>query len=301
MEVQDLMVIGDDVREYRLWGKTVRARKLITRLQGMESTVYVDEQGNALMEFGPMGLVMRQEPMERALEIADGSGKVDFLEIYSVKPLGAIANPRNVTRARYRVGGVEMGQLARVSSRQQVAAGESGVVDVGLPASSPGQAEDLERCASDAPFIESRDPAIRAAAQSAVSGAEDRLDSLQRLTDWVFAAIKKESAAGIPSALAVLQKKTGDCNEHSVLFTAMARSLGIPTRIELGLVFQGGRFYYHAWPAAWIGDRWIEFDPTFGQRRADAARLALAAGDMSNALELVGMIGNITIEILAAE
>jgi len=68
----------------------------------------------------------------------------------------------------------------------------------------------------------------------------------------------------------------------------------------LGVVYQEGRFYYHAWPAAMVEGRWVEFEPTFGDRRADAARIALAAGDMSTASKLATIIGNLKIEIVEA-
>jgi len=121
------------------------------------------------------------------------------------------------------------------------------------------------------------------------------------LSQWVFKAVKKRPSAGLPSALAVLETRQGDCNEHSMLFTALARSAGIPARLELGLVYQAGRLYYHAWPAAWVRDRWIEFEPTFGLKRADAARIALAAGNLGDSIELAGAIGRIKVEILEAQ
>ena len=41
----------------------------------------------------------------------------------------------------------------------------------------------------------------------------------------------------LPSALEVLKTRVGDCNEHTTLYVAMARSLGIPARIAVGLVY----------------------------------------------------------------
>jgi len=150
----------------------------------------------------------------------------------------------------------------------------------------------------DAPFIESRESAVKIAAAEAMSGGSSRADSLDKLSDWVFRSVAKKPSAGIPSALAVLKTRSGDCNEHSVLFTALARSMAIPTRIQLGAVYQAGRFFYHAWPACLIDGIWVEFEPTFGDHRADAARISLANGDLSAAGQLAGAIGNIQIEII---
>jgi len=301
-KMQDLVVIGAQERQHWLMGKEVTARKLTTRMAGFESTLYVDEEGNTLAEFGPMGMVIRREEMERALDLGDDLGQVDFLAIYAIKPEGSVEAPRKVCRARYRLTGVDLDDVAKASYRQRLIHPEQGIIEVSTVSETRDTPdEELEGYTRDAPFIESRERRIRQAAKGAMMDGTSRLDSLERLADWVFEVIKKRPSAGIPSALAVLETREGDCNEHSVLFTALARSLGIPSRIMMGVVYQAGYFYYHAWPAGWADGCWVEFDPTFGQRSADAARIALVAGDMTNAVELAGIIGKIEIEILEAE
>jgi transglutaminase-like putative cysteine protease len=89
----------------------------------------------------------------------------------------------------------------------------------------------------------------------------------------------------------------GDCNEHAMLFAALARAAGIPARVEAGLVYLQGKFYYHAWNLLFLG-RWVTADALFGQLPADATHLRLATGSMQQQVDLVGVIGNITIEIL---
>ena len=302
MQMQDMIVIGGG-RERRMFkGQEINVRKLITRMAGLESTIFVDTEGNTLEEHGPMGIMMRREEMEQALEIEGGGGGVDFLAIYAVKPEGTIKAPRKTTRALFRITNVSLDQAITASNRQQVIDNKEGIIEV-LQHAKPGNISEqqFEIYSSDAPFIESRDSRIRQAAAEAMRDGISRLDSLQRLTSWVFRTVDKKPAAGLPSALAVLKMKQGDCNEHSILFTALARSAGIPTRIQLGLVYQSGRFYYHAWTAAWVEDRWVEFEPTFGLETADAARIALATGDLRNSIELAEVIGRIEIEILEVE
>ncbi|MFH0765643.1 MAG: transglutaminase domain-containing protein [Calditrichota bacterium] len=300
LEMQDLVVIGAPLQLHRLWGNDVMTRKLTTRLSGLESALYVDEFGNTLGEFGPMGMVLRREDMQMALD--DGGGdrsQVDFLAIYAVKPIGELRAPRRASVVRYRVIGVSLEHIVAASDRQTIIDPDSGLIEVtDQPEIRPANTEKLKKYKRDAPFIESREKSIRLAALTAVDQGKSRADSLAKLTHWVFKAVRKRPAAGIPSALAVLQMREGDCNEHSVLFTAMARSLGIPTRIQMGVVYQGGSFYYHAWPAAWVDGAWMECDPTFGQETADAARIALVSGDLSDAVSLASVIGRLSIEII---
>jgi transglutaminase-like putative cysteine protease len=56
----------------------------------------------------------------------------------------------------------------------------------------------------------------------------------------------------LPSAREVLRTRVGDCNEHTVLYVAMARALGMPAPIAVGLVFVYGAFYDHAWPEVYL-------------------------------------------------
>ncbi len=102
------------------------------------------------------------------------------------------------------------------------------------------------------------------------------------------------------SALAALQKKSGNCQSHSKLYTALARAVGIPTRFVSGLVSQDGRgFLYHSWAESWINGRWVAIDPTFDQLPADPTHLALFEGHTVAELSpLVGIIGKIKVTVL---
>lgn len=111
--------------------------------------------------------------------------------------------------------------------------------------------------------------------------------------------LDKQMTVSLPSAVDVLQSRRGDCNEHATLFAALARAAGIPAKLCLGVVYMDGRFYYHAWNAVYCG-KWIELDPTFGQEPADAARLRIIEGDLTQQNRLLPALGNIKIEILEA-
>jgi transglutaminase-like putative cysteine protease len=77
---------------------------------------------------------------------------------------------------------------------------------------------------------------------------------------------------------------------------AFARAEGIPAKVEAGLVYLNGRFYYHAWNLLYLG-RWITADSLFGQIPADVSHIRLATGELKDQLNLMSMIGNIHLEI----
>ncbi len=107
----------------------------------------------------------------------------------------------------------------------------------------------------------------------------------------------KDYAISLPSAVDVLEVKKGDCNEHTSLYTALARAAGLPSKICIGIVYKDGVFYYHAWPAVHL-DGWRPLDPTFGQDIADATHIKLLEGGFERQAELMRVVGKISIQVL---
>ena len=109
----------------------------------------------------------------------------------------------------------------------------------------------------------------------------DPVVAARRINQWVYDSLVKTVAVTIPSAIQVLESRSGDCNEHTQLFIALARAAGIPARAAAGLAHVGSKFYYHAWPEVYIdegADRglWLPVDPTLNEFPADATHLRLA-------------------------
>ncbi len=126
------------------------------------------------------------------------------------------------------------------------------------------------------------------------------MNAARRLTDWVHDNLDKRITLSVPSARQVLEARRGDCNEHTVLYVALARAAGLPARTAAGLVYVRGRFYYHAWPEVWL-DRWVPVDPTLGQFPADASHLRFVVGGLARQVELVRLIGKLRLDIVSVE
>ncbi len=151
------------------------------------------------------------------------------------------------------------------------------------------------------PLIQSDDERIIRTAEQMVNWRfmwdKDPLRITRVLTTGVNRMLEKEITFSVPNALQVLEARRGDCNEHTVLFVALARALGLPARTAVGLVYVDGAFFYHAWPEVWLGE-WVAVDPTFGQYPADAAHLRFVTGGLANQVEIVRLIGNLDIEVI---
>jgi len=149
-------------------------------------------------------------------------------------------------------------------------------------------------------FVQSDHPDILALAGTLAKKTMSSRDKVIRIKDWLFTEIEKRPVLSVPSALETLKNKMGDCNEHAVLFAALARAAGVPARIEAGLVYLNGRFYYHAWNSVFL-DRWVTVDALMNQFPADVTHIRFTRGGPENQLDLMGVIGNINLEIVGIE
>jgi transglutaminase-like putative cysteine protease len=216
-----------------------------------------------------------------------------------------IVEPRDVKKLKLRLIGVTL-PADEVNGSGQTVDGE--LIELTDPRDltpSPIPA-DLDNYLRAEPFIESDAPEIRAAAEHMVEGVTGKRAQAERLTREVNALLDKKPTVSLPSALEVLRTKVGDCNEHTALFVALARSLKIPARINVGVVYVHGAFYYHAWPEVYLEEgnkrgMWLPVDPTFNQFPADATHLRLARGGLDKQAAILPMIGTVKMYVTDVE
>ncbi|MBI5148564.1 transglutaminase domain-containing protein [Candidatus Pacearchaeota archaeon] len=113
---------------------------------------------------------------------------------------------------------------------------------------------------------------IRNKANELVSGKTDLFDAIHEIGNFVYTNLTydKDYVDTVEKASWVLENKKGVCDEYSILFIALVRSLGIPAKYVTGIVYSpttyGGFFGNHAWAEVYMpGYGWIPFDLTFGQ------------------------------------
>lgn len=106
-------------------------------------------------------------------------------------------------------------------------------------------------------------------AEELAESAESDLEVLQNIFEFVITNVTYDfdKAASVPSGYLpdvdeTLETGTGICFDYAALMTAMLRSRGIPTQLEIGYTNDG---VYHAWISTYLQDKgWvdniIEFD-----------------------------------------
>jgi transglutaminase-like putative cysteine protease len=274
---------------------------------GLHTTSWITDTGEVVREESPMGMVSVRESPERArAKSAPPSVGRDLIDDAAVVPQGKhrILEPRDVQRIRLRLEGVPLADPALQGAGQRITGDIVELVDPRTLEPEPGDRL-AARFLGPEPLIESDDPGIMQEAAAAVQHIRGDRARAERLLRHVHAIVEKKPTISLPSAREVLRTRVGDCNEHTALYVAMARALGIPARIAVGLTSMRGAFYYHAWPEIYISENgrglWLPVDPTLNQFPADATHLRLARGGLDRQAAILPLIGRIKITILELE
>lgn len=287
-------------------GTNLPTTVLASTLSGLRTLSWVDAQGRTVRADTGMGWTLEAcSPAEAYDAFRSGrqTPQADMLERLSVTcqpPLRLTAPAR---RLKLRLSGVTMEPAELATSRQQAEAASGGAILLTSVCSAPpatNRAPPAAKYLAATLAIQSGDPEIVAAARRIVQGRATPLAQAAAIHDWVFANLRKELVVTLPNARDVLRSRQGKCTEHALLSVALARAIGIPAVMKVGLVWHEGAFYYHAWPAFFVGD-WIETDPTLGQPFADASHLALTEGELADQAGILKFMGRLHIEVLEAE
>jgi hypothetical protein len=287
-------------REVVRWGgREEEAHRLETTFAGLTTTAWVNESGEVLQEETPLGWTLRKEAPGSSLHARTAGPSPDVLLQSAVPAIGFAGDASKLTSAKLKLSNFPDGFDALDGGRQRFADDVVEVTVETAPYRGVERLDDDERAAALAAdaFIQADDARIVEHAEKLT----ERLDSVEKakvLSDWVYVTLAKSPTLSLPSATEILEQRVGDCNEHAVLYTALARAAGLPTRISTGLAYTGGQFYYHAWPEVWLG-RWVAVDPTFGQFPADPLHVRLLTGGLETQYEVLGLLGRgASIEVL---
>jgi len=248
---------------------------------GIKTRTWATKDGEILKEESGMGFTMQKENAEDAMDIAALAEKTghDLLSEFSIASNIQIQSPRDVNYLR----------IEKNDSTMEITRDKE-------PDLSKALAIPIQDIPEEA-FIQSKDEGIIRLANQIVGPEKNSWSAARKILRWVYVNIRKTPTLSIPSALDVLATREGDCNEHTALFTAISRSIGIPTKMIAGLVYLDGAFYYHAWPQVYVGE-WVDMDPTLGQEIADATHIPLVEGGIKKQLELIRIIGQLKIRVV---
>jgi len=297
----NVSIVGEETIE--LMGEQIKTIKLTIDFKGALQTAWMDQNGEVIKETGLLGLTLEKTTREDAYAgISDQLGE-DITQIASLESNKKLKTPRKIKTLTIALENIDYDNLDLDGGRQSLSGNTLTISKESKSKEIPGKdTSPLEvdtTFLSPEAFIQSDHPKIQRLAAKIVSKDDTSIQKTKKLVDWMFDKIEKRPVLSVPDALTTLENREGDCNEHAMLFAALARAAGIPAKIEAGLVYLRGRFYYHAWNSVYA-DRWITVDSVFGQFPADATHIRIVSGSPNAQLDLMPVIDRLKIKVLDA-
>jgi hypothetical protein len=281
-----------------------KAFKIRTVASGHRATTWIDAHGRPQLELALNGVIISalETPTEarRYLALAALNKRDTLVDFSLVRPDRPLDQPRSIHRLRLALAGAPQappegpGQRCAAESDNWVCELVAGGVE---PASS---LEAGARYLQSSVTVPAETHAIRDTALRIAGIEQDRRRQIDMILQWMQANIRRVPV-DVFSALDVLERREAECQGHAYLYAALARSLGIPTRVVNGLAYSEAAdgFLYHSWAESYLDGAWHAVDPTFGQPVADATHLKVIEGEsISDLLPLLDWVGKVRITIL---
>jgi hypothetical protein len=296
-EADDLVVVTvDKVEARRTAGITNRVATLSLAYDksGITMKSQVASGGSVLLMSLGAALTLRQEEEEVArsgvvgLDVVDSGVRVD----------AQLGDPAEVSRLVLTATVPDGFALPNAPNQvvEPLAGGRVRVTLVRGPGATVAAPERSAALAEDA-IVDWRAAPVRELAERLTAGLSTSREKVDALAGWVHDNLDKKLATHLPTASAILERKVGDCTEHTWLFTALARAAGLPARPVYGVAWAGDhdkRFAYHAWAEVDLDGTWWAVDPTWGEPVADATHLKLGFE-----LKRVGaVVGGLALEVI---
>ncbi|MGQ9465862.1 MAG: transglutaminase-like domain-containing protein [bacterium] len=284
--------------------KQFMGKKVEINFLGMVSYLWLDNNYHIIKSEIP-NLRMEMIPMtkEEALAEIKSQGAFDLLGFFSIKLPVPLPEDKNINFLKLKLNDLQTEGLDLSDDYQKVVSKEPLTVEIiradinGLN-DFQGTSRTHQEFLTPSAYIQCDNPEIIKEAKKITGNEKSAIVRTKKLVNAVHQMIRKVATPSMPSAIDVLKTKEGDCNEHAVLFTALARASGIPTKIYVGLVnLEGNAYFYHAWCAVYLG-KWVPVDPTFNQFPADVYHLKLKEGEISDWAEVLKVVGKLKIEVM---
>jgi hypothetical protein len=273
-------------------------------------TSEISKNGGLIVENSDLaGMPLQARPItaDEYTKLLIQGTKKDLVEIAKVS-FPAIPNSKSLDRLKVRISGVDLTSFG-LNRHRQTLSGDRLTVQIekarvqGLNAQSLAGQKDFERYLQGDSAVPVHAAPIQRKAREIIGDESNLWKRALLIQQYVYENVQKIPTVSVPNGLEVLKTMRGDCNEHAVLFTSLARAAGVPTRILVGLVY-GDQFYgepgfyYHAWVEVYTGKEWIALDPTWNQVPADATHIAFVEGGLDQQVQVTALMGKIRLSPL---
>ncbi len=285
-------------------GEKLNAWRVKATFRSVELTMWIDEGGRLLKGRMPLNMtVVRSHKADIAREMNMPLKDLpDMIELTSVPLEGSVPDKE----LEYLKLEAHMGLDLVIPSdefRQHVSGTEVTLKRETIPEAAytlPNIDPKMQSYLTSSRFIRSDNSEVKKVAQKVVGSEKDPVKAALKINEFVYSYLKKVPTPGVPDAYTTLMSRQGDCNEHAVLAVSLARAVGIPARISVGLVHMDEGFAYHAWVNYWAGDSWFSADPLMNKAPVTPLYVTLLHGDIDKHVNVLSYIGKLKLKVLEA-
>ncbi len=298
----DAVIRVTEKAELEINGKKIPTWRVRATFRSIELTLWIDDEGRLLKGQMPLNFtVVRSDKTEIARQMRGPTELPDVVSMSSVPLEGSIPEKDDLQLVRLQVIGKPGLSIPSDDFRQKVVNSELTISRESQPHGTytlPCVDAKLEQYLVSSRFIRSDDSDIIKMAREIVGDEKDPVKAAALINQWVFKTLRKVPTASLPDAHTVLMTKQGACNEHAVLAVSLARAVGLPAQVAVGLVHLDSEYFYHAWVAYWAGDKWFTGDPLTGHIPVGPSYVTLLYGDVDKHVNVVSFLGQLKLKVL---
>ncbi len=218
---------------------------------------WLDKKGLTVLEKtldGALITVLEDEQAARKFLEKKTAGRDLITDVSLIKVAEPLPNPEKLRYLRVKMKGIDPSFIAE-DNRQRVTIPSNFGQDefqIAVQVENPLNRRETPWDKSSDEYlgptitIQSDHSEIISKAAKIASPSDPDITKIDKLVKWTAKNIRNEMKDSF-TALSVLRSGEGECQSHANLYTAMARSLKVPTRVVMGLVYTEKGFLYHAW------------------------------------------------------
>lgn len=283
-------------KEYiNIEGRRKLCYKMKIDIEGQSGFAYVDKNARLLREDFLGFSFIKSNPYEI---FSKRSQPLKEVYNYFSLPSGNIPAPDKLKYLKVRIFGIDKNSL-KEDFNQEIKKEKDAYI-IQIKKFSPSFDRTLKKInpayLKDGDFVVVNNPLIKKTAHSIVGDEREAFKKLVKIYNWLQKNIKKLPTITIPNTLDTLKLRRGDCGEISALMCGLLRAVGVPSYVNIGIVYYKGKFFFHAWVSAYVGG-WIDTDPALEQLIADPTHIKFFEG-LSKQFELFKIVSQLKIDIL---
>jgi hypothetical protein len=316
LEEESLLILGEHMS---LW----HVRTKMTEIFPIVLDEWIDSEGEmwkSVSDAGFLHTTSIRMPKEKALEMSDQNLDIAFSVL--IESNIEFASPQEIQEVTYKVSGIPIAKIKElpfdggnqtlldIKDDHAVIQTRSLVFTEEKAIPFPVEGEECAEYLASTLFCQSDDPDIEEVAKTIVGDEQNAWAAAKKIAEWVSQKMEPNYDVGFASAKEILENRQGDCSEFTVLMVALCRSVGIPARAAVGVMYGQGIFAYHMWPEVYVGDwvaldaKWLAIDKQSGEYYTDATHIKLGDSALDEGIfqemgkAMSEVIGKLKLEVL---